>query len=108
MKIVVWFARHGRLNSICVACLLFVCASIGVLAQAGKDAGPAELIERLQEQDKQVRLAALKETKGLGVKAEAAIQTLALLLKDPAEEVRERAAEALGKLGAAARTTLRL
>jgi HEAT repeat protein len=96
-------APRGFLHFLCVTFVLFVCTA-AVFAQAGTDLQIQALIQRLQDQDKQIRLAALKEAKQLGVAARAAIPTLALLLKEPADDVRESAAEALGRMGPEART----
>src|SRR5215470_12500279 len=87
--------------NISVAFLLCVHLITFVFAQEKKDF--SALIQQLQTQDKQARLAATKEIKRLGVEAKAAIPALALLLKEGDDELRENAAEALGKMGAEAR-----
>src|SRR5262249_53302252 len=94
--------NDGRTMKICAAFLLLTQLFSFVFAQERKEI-PA-LIQQLQDQNKQVRIAAIKEIKRLGVDAKAAIPALALLLKDGEDDLRENAAEALGRMGAEART----
>src|SRR5262245_42861046 len=62
------------------------------------------VIRRLQDQDPQVRQAAIKEVKTLGGEAQTVVPALVGLLKAPDEELRATAAEALGNLGTGAGT----
>ena len=93
--------KSGRIIDICIALLL--CASIFSSGFAQESGDVQALIQKLEDQDKQARIIAIKKVKILGVEAKAAIPALTLLLKDSDTDLRENAAEALGKMGVEAR-----
>ena len=81
MNISVRPAPRSFLHSLCVTVLFYVCGSSAIVAQAGIDLQIQRLIQRLQEQDKQISFVAIKEAKHLGLAAKAAIPTRALLIE---------------------------
>src|SRR5262245_66373549 len=70
---------YGRTMNICISLLLCMNLFSFVTAQERKDV--SALIQQMQDQNKQVRIAAIKEIKRLGIEAKAAIPALTLMLK---------------------------
>ncbi|MEO6725338.1 MAG: hypothetical protein ABIP14_08550, partial [Blastocatellia bacterium] len=66
MKIRIELSLHGVLFSFCVAILLFSRTFPPVFAQDKNESQTQALVQQLQDKDKQVRLAAIKEAKKLG------------------------------------------